>query len=240
MNICVIGAGAIGGWISARLAASGSSVRAVTSRGPVDQLVIREGEISASVRLSQFEGRADLVIIAAKAVSLESAAEAAVPFIDESTVILPMLNGVPWWFVEDEPLKSVDPSGRIARSLPFPQLVGCVVHASCYRTGPNEIVVKHSDKIILGEPRGGSSERIETLCELLSSAGITAQASGDVRRAIWYKLWGNATINPLSALDSCELGSHFKRTRMSVLDAPGNGRACNRRGEHRMPDQRKR
>ena len=63
-----------------------------------------------------------------------------------------MLNGVPWWFVDGEPLRSVDPDGAIAAALPAKQIIGCVVHASCYRSAPDRIVVKHADKLLIGEP----------------------------------------------------------------------------------------
>jgi 2-dehydropantoate 2-reductase len=126
--------------------------------------------------------------------------------IGPETIILPMLNGVPWWFVEGEPLASVDPSGRIAAAFPPEQIIGCVVHASSSRAAPDRIVVKHADKLIIGEPDGTSSERLARLYALLDRAGLRPDQSGNVRRAIWYKLWGNATINPLSALTraSCD------------------------------------
>jgi 2-dehydropantoate 2-reductase len=199
MNICVLGAGAIGGWIAARLAAGPGEVMALTSRGPLDEIEIVEGERTETVSLDRFEGAADLLLITVKAPALPGVAPALGALIGPDTIVIPMLNGVPWWFVEGQPLASVDPEGSVAAALPIGQLVGCVVHASCYRSA-GKVVVKHADKLILGEPRGGASERVEKLCGLFQSTGIRCDASDNVRRAIWYKLWGNATINPLSAL----------------------------------------
>jgi 2-dehydropantoate 2-reductase len=116
------------------------------------------------------------------------------------TIIVPMLNGVPWWFVEGMPLASVDPDASIAAALPFEQIIGCVVHASCSRPDRDRIVVKHADKLIIGEPDGQSSERLGRLQALFERAGLKPDPTAKIRRAIWYKLWGNATINPLSAL----------------------------------------
>ena len=200
MNICIVGAGAIGGWVAARLALAGESVLALTSRGARESIQISEAGRTATARLTRFEGPADLVIIAVKATALANAARSARAFIGAETIIVPMLNGVPWWFVEGMPLASVDPDGSIAAALPFAQIVGCVVHASCSRPHADQIVVKHADKLIIGEPRGGGSARIETLRATIEDAGIRCDASDNIRRAIWYKLWGNATINPLSAL----------------------------------------
>jgi 2-dehydropantoate 2-reductase len=120
--------------------------------------------------------------------------------IGPQTIILPMLNGVPWWFLDGERLSSVDPDGLVASAIPADRLVGCVIHAACRRTAPATIEVAHADKLILGEPWGGASQRVDQLAGLFEEAGIRTEVSGNVRRAIWYKLWGNMTMNPLSAL----------------------------------------
>jgi 2-dehydropantoate 2-reductase len=144
-------------------------------------------------------GTPDVLVIAVKAPALPGIAASLLPLVGRDTQIVPMLNGVPWWFTGD-PLWSVDPDLEIADALPMGQVAGCVVHASCFRAEPNHVVVKHADKLILGEPRGGSSDRIARLSSLFANSGIRCEVSEDVRRAIWYKLWGNATINPMSAL----------------------------------------
>jgi 2-dehydropantoate 2-reductase len=207
MNICVVGAGAIGGWVAARLALAGERVVALTSSGALDAIELIEGGETNVAQLARFEGPAELLIIAVKATGLRSAAEAARPRIGDETLIVPMLNGVPWWFVEGMNLRSVDPDGSISAALPFDQLVGCVVHASCRRTAPGSVIVNHADKLLIGEPSGHSSERSARLFGMLDRAGLRPDLTGNVRRAIWYKLWGNATINPLSALirTTCDL-----------------------------------
>ncbi len=208
-RIAVVGAGAIGGWIAAKLALAGEPVNMLARGEKLDVLRraglrLTEGTSTAEVAVNASGnavelGEQDVLIIAVKAPALADAAEAARPLIGAQTLIVPMLNGVPWWFT-GEPLASVDPGGRIAAGLPAGQVIGCVVHAACSRPAPNEVVVKHADRLILGEPAGGTSERIHLLAALFERAAVTAEASDNVRRAIWYKLWGNATINPLSAL----------------------------------------
>jgi 2-dehydropantoate 2-reductase len=208
-RIGVVGAGAIGGWIAARLALAGEQV-SLLARGETldasrrDGLRLTQGEDTAEVAVRASDdpaglGVQDVLVIAVKAPSLADAAEAARPMIGPETLIVPMLNGVPWWFTI-EPLVSVDPGGRIAAALPGERIIGCVVHAACSRTEPNHVVVKHADKLILGEIDGGISDRIGELATLFEGGGIGIEQSDNVRRAIWYKLWGNATINPLSAL----------------------------------------
>ena len=210
MRVGIVGFGAIGGWIAGRLALAGHAVSAV-ARGPTLEalasggLRIREAEDDRTVRIQASTdpselGPQDLLVIGVKAPSLADAAESAQAMIGPKTLILPMLNGVPWWFVPGDPLRSVDPDGRIADHLPLSQLIGCVVHAACLRLGPAEVQVVHADKLILGDPDGGSSECAAALAALFEGAGIRVDRSDNVRRAIWYKLWGNATINPLSAL----------------------------------------
>jgi len=206
MNICVVGAGAIGGWVAARLALAGERVMALTSRGLLEALDINEGGQAQTAELARLDAAADVLIVAVKATSLSAAAEAARQWIGPDTLIVPMLNGVPWWFVEGMQLTSVDPDGSVAAAVPFEQIIGCVVHASCSRAG-GTVLVKHADKLIVGEPKGGeTSERVARLFGVLDAAGLRPDITGNVRRAIWYKLWGNATINPLSALTraSCD------------------------------------
>jgi 2-dehydropantoate 2-reductase len=199
MNICVVGAGAIGGWVAAKLSLADERVMALTSRGALPAIEIIEGGQAKSAKLTRFDGPADVLIVAVKATSLTAAAQSAQSLLGRDTTIIPMLNGVPWWFVEGMRLTSVDPDGSIAAALPLEQIVGCVVHASCSRSGTT-VVIKHADKLIIGEPNGESSERLARLYALLDRAGLRPDQTGNVRRAIWYKLWGNATLNPLSAL----------------------------------------
>jgi 2-dehydropantoate 2-reductase len=172
---------------------------ALNSRGAVHSIDIVEGGEAKTAELVRFDGPADVLIIAVKATSLIAAAHSAEPLIGANTIIVPMLNGVPWWFVEGMQLKSVDPDGSIETALPLDQIIGCVVHASCSRSD-NAVVVKHADKLIIGEPNGEASERLARLYALFDRAGLKPDQTGNVRRAIWYKLWGNATLNPLSAL----------------------------------------
>ena len=209
MKTCVVGAGAIGGWIAAELALAGADVSLV-ARGETLQLIDSEGlrltqnGATHCVAVTAAEdpaalGVQDLIVIAVKAPALLALAPSLRSLVGPETLIVPMLNGVPWWFIDD-PLWSVDPDCAIADALPIGQVIGCVVHASCRREAPNHIRVVHAEKLIFGEPSGAASDRAVRLCALFENTGIESEASDNVRRAIWYKLWGNATINPLSAL----------------------------------------
>lgn len=209
MNIGVVGAGAIGGWIAARLALAGHCV-SVLARGETlaslrAGLSLREQgqDQVAAVQASDCPeqlGPQDLLIIAVKAPALGQIAPRVAPMIGETTLVVPMLNGVPWWFLGDQRLSSVDPDGVISASFPAERLIGCVVHATCRRLGPGNIEVVHADRLILGEAFGGLSDRVASLAAIFENAGIRTDASREIRQAIWYKLWGNMTINPLSAL----------------------------------------
>ena len=209
MKIGIIGAGAIGGWVAARLALAGNPLSVLARGGTIEALqrglsISERGatelaEVHASDAAASL-GVQDVLIVAVKAPALAEAAQGALPMTGPDTIIVPMLNGVPWWFLDGEPLESVDPEGRIAAALPQSQLIGCVVHAACRRTAPNAVEVVHADKLIIGEPNGESSERLARLFALFDDAGLRPDATGNVRRAIWYKLWGNITMNPVSAL----------------------------------------
>ncbi len=217
MKICIAGAGAIGGFIGARLALSGQTEVSALARGDTLsalrqhgwRLQDSEGSHSAPAIASDKAaelGVQDLLIIAVKGPALPALAPSLRPLIGPQTVILPTMNGVPWWFcLVDGPytpfaLKSVDPQGVIAESIPVTQTLGCVVHvgASCPEPG----LVKHAmgKELIIGEAAGGHSARLEQIATLLTQAGFEIKPSENVRYDIWYKLWGNLTMNPVSAI----------------------------------------
>ena len=122
---------------------------------------------------------------------------------------MPAMNGVAWWFLRagvpgspafEAPLASVDPGGPIAALLPLRKVLGCVIHLSCSSPAPGVVQHGFGDRLIVGEPAGGTSDRVAQVCDALCSAGFSAEASPDIRRDIWFKLWGNMTMNPVSAL----------------------------------------
>jgi len=151
-------------------------------------------------------GVQDVVIVAVKGQALAAVAQHISPMIGVDTVILPAMNGVPWWFGQgiasmgNEPLQSVDAGGLIAAALPAAQVLGCVVHASTSAAEPGLVSHKMGNGLILGEPAGGESPRAQALGQLLRDAGFEVQVSANIRQDIWYKLWGNMTLNPVSAI----------------------------------------
>lgn len=213
MKVGILGAGAIGGWIAAKLAQAGASV-SVLARGETlgairaNGIILHEDGASAAAPIIASDrakdlGPQDVLVIAVKAPALAEAASAALPLITGDTAIIPMLNGVPWWFLSDRPAlrpETLDPGGAIGRALPVAQVIGCVVHASCSSLAPG-VVRRHFGKgLILGEPSGALTPRLERIAGLFSGAGLNITASERIQQDIWYKLWGNMTMNPISAL----------------------------------------
>jgi 2-dehydropantoate 2-reductase len=151
-------------------------------------------------------GAMDLVVVAVKGPALTEVARRIAPLLATHTLVLPAMNGVPWWFAQTtpqlggEPLHSVDPGGVIADHIPLAQVLGCVVHASTYTPEPGLVAQRMGQGLIVGEPAGGLSDRARRLADLLAGAGFDATVSADIRQDIWYKLWGNMTMNPVSAI----------------------------------------
>jgi len=156
----------------------------------------------------------DIVFIAVKGPALPSVARSIAPLIGPHTRVVPAMNGVPWWFCEGMaafpagPLHSVDPGGAVAAAIPFAQVLGCVVHASTSTPEPGLVQHRMGQGLIVGEPKGGRSDRAQQLVDLLTHAGFDATHSADVRYDIWYKLWGNLTMNPVSAITGAS-GDHL-------------------------------
>jgi 2-dehydropantoate 2-reductase len=216
MKICIVGAGAIGGWIGTRLALRGHAVSAY-ARGATlaalrsDGWRLRQGGSLLQAAATAADdarqlGAQDAVVIALKAPSLPPLAPALRPLIGPDTFIVTAMNGVPWWFfdgLEGQPplrLDSVDPGGRMRALLPGRQVLGCVVHATCSTPEPGLVQHGFGNGLILGEAVGEPSKRAHAFVETLKDAGFDATLSPRIQRDIWYKLWGNMTMNPVSAL----------------------------------------
>jgi 2-dehydropantoate 2-reductase len=222
LKICIVGAGAIGGWLGVRLGLAGHAV-SVLARGATLAAIRAQGlrlqangqthalTVQASDRAEEL-GVQDLVIIAVKAPSLLGVARQITPLIGPDTQVLSAMNGVPWWFFQGfggqysgTVLQTVDPGGEIARLIPAHQVLGGVVHASC--TSPEPGLVKHGfgQGLIVGEPSGGETARVQALAQVLKQAGFDASVSAQIQRDVWFKLWGNMTMNPVGALTGANI-----------------------------------
>ncbi|MEK7943526.1 2-dehydropantoate 2-reductase [Pigmentiphaga sp. YJ18] len=221
MRIGVAGAGAIGGFLAARLALAGNDV-SVLARGATLRALDEHGirldsggtRSAARVRASDDPrqlGPQDLLILAVKSPSLPGLADRLGPMIGPDTLVLPALNGVPWWFFQsgDGPLaghrlRAVDPDGRLERAIPADRVLGFVVFPSSSSPEPGVVAHASGSRLVVGEPAGGASPRARRAADSLAGAGFEASASPDIRRIVWEKLLGNACFNPVSLLT----GSH--------------------------------
>ncbi len=216
-RVAIVGAGAIGGWLGALLARAGCTVGAL-ARGATLAALQRDGlrlhqdgqAIAVPVQAAADAaalGAQDLVVVAVKAPALADVARGIAPLIGPRTVVLTAMNGVPWWFFQGfggaragTRLRAVDPDGDIDRCLPAPHVIGGVVHASCAVDAPGVVRHHFGNGLIVGEPSGDRSERVQALAALLQRAGLNATVSPQIQKDVWYKLWGNMTVNPVSAL----------------------------------------
>lgn len=217
MKVGIYGAGAIGGWIGMGLARAGCSVSVVARGGTLEALqlhglrlnqggTVSSQAVASSARPAEL-GVQDMVVLAVKAPSLPEVARQIAPLLGPDTLVLTAMNGVPWWFLQGfggalagRRLSSVDPSGQIAEAIPARHIVGCVVHASCSLDEPGLVHHHFGNKLIIGEPSGEKTARVRQLAALLEKAGFEAPVSDQIQKDIWFKLWGNMTANPISAL----------------------------------------
>ena len=223
MKIAIIGAGAIGGYVGARFALAGEDVtfmvrganlQAIRSNGI--RLIHADGleQVARNVRASNdyaVTGVQDLVILAMKAHQVEAVLPELQHLIGPDTVIVPMQNGIPFWYFHEHGahagtvVRSVDPTGALLAGIPVQQVLGCVVYPASELTAPG--VVKHveGDRFPLGELDGRISERATRVSEAFARAGFKAPVLDNIRAEIWLKLWGNLTFNPISALSHSTL-----------------------------------
>ena len=224
MRIAIIGAGAIGGLVGARLALAGQAVTFVVRgpnleaiRGNGIKLVGANGEERVARNVHATDrydgaGRQDIVILAMKAHQVEAVAADVGKLFGPETVVVTMQNGIPWWYfhrhggrLEGSRVRSVDPSGVVGAHIPSERVIGCVVYPASELLAPG--VVRHieGDRFPIGELDGSHSDRVERVSACFGDAGFKSPVLGDIRSEIWLKLWGNLTFNPISSLSHSTL-----------------------------------
>lgn len=219
MKVCVVGAGSIGGYVGVRLALAGDDVTLVARganlaaiRAHGMRLTMADGteHIARSVKATSSMAEAgpqDLVILGMKAHQVAAVVPDLHHLLHENTVIVPMQNGIPWWYFqrhggpfEGRVVESVDPDGTIMRAVDPARIVGCVVYPACELAAPGWVRHIEGDRFPLGELDGSESPRVVALSEHFQRAGLKSPVLTSVRSEIWLKLWGNLTFNPISAL----------------------------------------
>ncbi len=250
MKVCVIGAGAIGGLLAAKLARAGEDVSVVARGAHLAAIassgltLIEEGaqtvaKVKASDRIADF-GEQDLIILGMKAHQVAAMVGDLPAIMGPRTAVLTAQNGIPWWYFfkhggphEGARLESVDPGGVIADHLPIDRVLASVVYPAAEIERPGVIRHIEGNRFSLAEIDGSKSERILRVSEAFTRAGFKAPVVGDVRAEIWTKLWGNLSFNPISALthatlvDICEfaptraLAANMMREAQAIGEALG-------------------
>lgn len=224
MKIAIVGAGAIGGYLGAKLSNAGEDVTfiarnqnlaAIQSNG--FRLVLEDGseEHAPGVRAVQRmadAGPQDAVLLTVKAHQVGDLLPDLQELLGANTMVVTMINGIPWWYFhrlggahEGRGLESVDPGGRIAAAIGSDRIIGSVVYPAAELVAPGVVRVIEGNRFTLGELDGSRSERIEALSQAMMRAGFKAPVSRDIRGEIWLKLWGNLSFNPISALTHATL-----------------------------------
>ena len=224
MKIAVVGAGAIGGYLGAKLALAGEEVTCIARNRNLQairagglRLLLQDGreEHAPSVRAVQDMAEAgpqDVVLLTVKAHQVVDLLPGLRELFGPQTAVVTMINGVPWWYFhrlagpyEGRRLESVDPGGRIAAAIEPGRVIGSVVYPAAELVQPGLVRVIEGNRFTLGEPDGTRSARIEALSQAMMKAGFMAPVAKDIRGEIWVKLWGNLSFNPISALTHATL-----------------------------------
>lgn len=222
MKICVYGAGAIGGFIGAKLALAGEEVTLI-ARGPHLKAMqenglklVSEGKTEI-VRLrctddARQVGAQDYVVLSVKAHALPDIADAVQPLLNETTALVPAINGVPWWYFyklsgpyENARLKSVDPDGILGEKLSPARAIGCIVYPAVDVVAPGVLEHTYSNRFDIGEPDGSKSPRAQAFSQAMIKAGFRCPVRARIRDNLWVKLWGNLSFNMICSLTMASL-----------------------------------
>jgi 2-dehydropantoate 2-reductase len=224
MKIAVVGAGAIGGYLGAKLSMAGEEVTFIARNNNLVaiqangfKLILEDGteehapNAKAVQRMAE-AGPQDVVLLTVKAHQVGDLLPELEQLLGPKTMLVTMINGIPWWYFQHLPgayegrsLESVDPGGRIAQTIGAERIIGSVVYPAADLVEPGLVRLIEGNRFTLGEPDGSRSERIEALSQVLMRAGFKAPVSKDIRGEIWLKLWGNLSFNPISALTHATL-----------------------------------
>jgi 2-dehydropantoate 2-reductase len=219
MKICVVGAGAIGGLMGAKLALAGEDVTLIARGAHLDairqnglKLIEEDGSehvarnVKATNRLSE-AGVQDIVILALKAHQVEPVATELPALFGPDTIVVTTQNGIPWWYFqkhggefEGRRVETVDPNGTLMASVEVERILGCVVFPAAEITSPGVVRLIEGNRFPVGELDGTESERVKMVAALFTKAGFKSPVLKNVRGEIWLKLWGNLSFNPISAL----------------------------------------
>ena len=224
MKIAIVGAGAIGGYLGARLSLAGEQVTFIARNRNLEairfngfRLILEDGseEHAVGVRAVQHMAEAgpqDMVLLTVKAHQVVDLLPELRELFGPQTTVVTMINGIPWWYFhklagphEGRGLDSVDPGGRIAAQIEPERIIGSVVYPAAELVRPGVVRVIEGNRFTLGEPDGSRSERVEALAKAMMAAGFKAPVAKDIRSEIWVKLWGNLSFNPISALTQATL-----------------------------------
>ena len=219
MKVCIYGAGAIGGYMAVELADAGNADVTCIARGPHlaamrenGLRLVREDAEDKVVSVNCTDdpaeaGPQDIVIVTLKAHSAAAVADQMAPLFGPETAVVTAQNGVPWWYFyklegAHEPTRvgSVDPGNRQWDLIGPERAIGCVVYPAAEITEPGVIRHEYGNRFTLGEPSGEKTERVQALAALFSDAGFRAPVRPRIRDEMWVKLWGNVSLNPISAL----------------------------------------
>ncbi|MEH1874493.1 2-dehydropantoate 2-reductase [Nostoc sp.] len=224
MKICIVGAGAIGGYLGAKLALAGEEVTLIARGSHLEaikknglKLLMADGSSQIATPFLatsdiQVAGPQDVVILTVKAHSVPAIAPLLPALYNPHTMVVTAQNGVPWWYFrkyggeyEGTQIQSVDRDGMIEANIGAERAIGCVVYPATEIIEPG--VIKHieGDRFTLGEIDGTKTERIQLLAQSLKQAGFKAPIRNQIRTEIWIKLWGNVAFNPISALTGATL-----------------------------------
>lgn len=222
-KIAIVGAGSIGAVIAWHLARAGFNP-SIVARKESAALLRREGltlgdagnneKVSVHVTdVPESLGQQDLVFVCFKAQDWPAGLSSILPLVGPKTIVVPMVNGIPWWFFqgfggihEGRIVKAVDSEGLLIKSIPSHQILGCVVYIAAERINTTHIAWSGRKKLVLGEPFGGPSARLQAVIAVLNHAGLEGEASDRIRDIIWHKLLGNVSMNPLSVVTGATMG----------------------------------
>ncbi|MCC7417657.1 MAG: 2-dehydropantoate 2-reductase [Acidobacteria bacterium] len=223
MRVCVVGAGAIGGLVAAKLALGGNEVTVVDTGAHLEAIqrsgltlewhdgTVQTAKVRGVAKASE-AGTQDLVVLAVKAHHLDKVAADIDSLLGPDTMVLTVQNGLPWWYFQKlggkydgRTLERLDPTGVLSKTIDAGRIIGCVVYPAAEVRAPGVIHHVEGDRFPIGELDGAVTERVKRVHDMFVKSGLKSRVLPDIRSEIWLKAWGNLSFNPISALTHATL-----------------------------------
>ena len=235
-KISILGAGAIGCTLVARLILAGCERVSLIARGDNFQVLSKQGihlkDLTGEYQLTPYRvvqdiaelEPQDLIFIATKSNALHQVTASIQQAVHAETVVIPLMNGLPFWYFyhqqnngDIQTIRCLDENRQLIDQFPLANLIGAVVFITAKLKSYGKVESDNPYLLILGEPNNQVTTRLEAIQNLFADTGIELRVTDQIRDQIWTKVMANLSSNPLSVVTGAPLKDIYAHPRLHEI-----------------------